>query len=592
MTIITVCTTCSRVSDKGLDSMKSKKKKDHKCGIKRPSPQYYIAVIIEQLITVICLNIMVAYIAEYAVFTVEKHDIKYLYYSILLALVCTLVALLVLPFMQYISVKHVKNLITDLKKTCYRHTVLLERGAYGSYHEGEIMSHFSDDIREIEEMYVTKIRNLISVIIAGPISIAALISLNRYIALCVILFGIITLIVAGICARRSRFCSVRLQDAKSGSGNVLLDILNSLEDIKLLNISETMNGFFEKACGRLYKATKKAGTVESFMSAFSAFMYYFKQIVVLALGIYLISKGKLSVGELVGSIYLLVSASYVFDNFGNFYTAVQKSLVCRDRIIGYLGLEEEKLEDTKEKLSDKESQAAPLYEFKNVSFGYDSDEMILKNISTSIYPGEYTAIVGPSGSGKSTIIRLLLRFYNESSGEISLGGKKLRDYTLMQVRNQCAFVPQEPYLFPGTVRENILYGNLDATEEELIDCSQKALCHDFIMQMSDGYDTELSGETGLSGGQKQRIAIARALIKKTPVLLLDEPTAALDAESEKMIIDTLKALKKEITIIVITHKLYTISDCDKVIIIRDGEISEQGNYQTVKKSEEYRHLLV
>lgn len=574
MNIIEISITCNSIVARIKGGfMENNKMKRNQNTVKLPK-KYYVSVFIEQLVILLCLNISIAYITENAVFSVEKNDIHYLYNAIFLACAITIIAMVTLPFAQYISGKTVKETIADLKLRCYEHLLLISKDGYSS-HEGVTMSHFSDDIKEIEDLYVTKYRNLVGVILTGPVSFIALLGLNIYIAIVVLVFGIITLIYTGVCAGINRKYSEQLQNAKGSISSILLDILNGLEEIKAFDLLVVMKEKYRESCNKQLKATKKLGRVDALLFGLSGFMYFFKQIAVIAVGIFLFSKNMLSLGELVGSVYLLVTAGYFFDNLGSFYASVQKSLVCKERIQDFLLTNEEELDDNITAICNVENDA-PLYEFKDICFGYGNQNEILKNVNLQICKNEYIAVVGPSGSGKSTIIKLLMRFYKESSGQLLVNGKPISSYSLQQLRNQCAFVPQEPYLFPGTIDENISYGNIKASDEEIVACCKKALCHDFIMELADGYDTVLNNETNLSGGQKQRIAIARALLKNAPVLILDEPTSALDAESENEIIKTLSNLKHELTIIVVTHKLYTTNDCDKIVRIENGNIDTKG----------------
>lgn len=218
-------------------------------------------------------------------------------------------------------------------------------------------------------------------------------------------------------------------------------------------------------------------------------------------------------------------------------------------------------------------------EMRNVSFLYRDSEPVLRNLSLSAEPDMTTALVGPSGGGKSTIIALLQRFYAPDSGTILLDGVDICEVDLHSLREQIAFVSQDVFLFRGTIRENIAFGRPEAREEDLISAAKQAYAHEFIMQFADGYNTNV-GESGaqLSGGQKQRIAIARAILKDAPIILLDEPTAALDSESERMVQQALDALRKNRTTIVVAHRLQTIVNSDKILVIEAGSVVQSGTH--------------
>jgi subfamily B ATP-binding cassette protein MsbA len=225
------------------------------------------------------------------------------------------------------------------------------------------------------------------------------------------------------------------------------------------------------------------------------------------------------------------------------------------------------------------SQARGEIVLENVAFGYDPKNPILRDVSFRIEPGSMVGIVGTTGGGKSTVVGLIPRFYDPGSGRVSIDGVDAKDYTKASLRGQIGFVLQETVLFRGTIRENIAYGRPGATEEEIIAAAKLANAHDFVSAMPGGYGA-LVGERGLtlSGGQRQRIGIARAIIRNAPILILDEPTAALDTESERLVIEGLERLMKGRTVITIAHRLSTIRDANKIIVLKDGVVAEEGTH--------------
>jgi subfamily B ATP-binding cassette protein MsbA len=219
-------------------------------------------------------------------------------------------------------------------------------------------------------------------------------------------------------------------------------------------------------------------------------------------------------------------------------------------------------------------------EFEQVAFGYDPAYPILTDVSFKIKPGQFIGIVGPTGSGKSTVVSLIPRFYDAQSGVVRIDGQDVRDYKLKSLRDKIGYVLQDTVLFRGTILENIAFGRPEATKEEIVAAAKLANADEFISHMPQGYDT-MVGERGstLSGGQRQRIGIARVMVRNSPILLLDEPTAALDSESEKLVIDALQRLMEGRTVIAIAHRLSTIRDADQIIVITGGVVAENGTHE-------------
>ncbi len=224
-------------------------------------------------------------------------------------------------------------------------------------------------------------------------------------------------------------------------------------------------------------------------------------------------------------------------------------------------------------------------EFKNVQFAYEPNRPVLRNLSLAIQPGQMAALVGPTGAGKTTIISLIPRFYDVDSGEVRIDGRNVRSFTQKSIRQQISFVLQETLLFHGPVWYNIAYGKPEATRAEILRAATLANAHEFIEKMPEGYNTVL-GERGvtLSGGQRQRIAIARAVIRNSPILILDEPSSGLDSASEKLVFEALDRLMEGKTSIVIAHRLSTIRRADVIFVIQDGTVVERGDHETLLKS--------
>ena len=300
-------------------------------------------------------------------------------------------------------------------------------------------------------------------------------------------------------------------------------------------------------------------------------------------------QGTTTPGELAAFfLYALIMAGPI-GTFVRIYTQLQEALGAIRRVYEIL--------DIKPIVNSPEKpvQLTPLsghIHFDKVIFGYEDDTPVLNEVSFDIHPGKTVALVGPSGAGKSTTVQLLLRFFDPQAGAIYLDGHNLKSLDLESYLSQIALVPQETLLFGGTIRENILYGKLDATETETIEASKSANAHEFIADLPNGYDT-LVGEKGvkLSGGERQRIAIARALLKNPKILVLDEATSALDNQSEMLIQEALEKLMVGRTTFIIAHRLSTVHNADKIVVLDKGKVMESGNHEVLMENESlYYHL--
>jgi subfamily B ATP-binding cassette protein MsbA len=301
--------------------------------------------------------------------------------------------------------------------------------------------------------------------------------------------------------------------------------------------------------------------------------------IVLWRGTALIVAGTMTAGAL--TVYLAYLAKFFkpVKDLASMTSAIAQTTVALERIQKILSADEIIREHPDAADPGRVSGAIA---FENIAFGYDDETQVLRDVSFKIEPGQVVGIVGPTGSGKSTVLSLVPRFYDPKGGRILIDGVDVATFKLEALRAQVGFVLQETVLFRGTIRENIAYGRPGATDEEVIAAAKVANADEFIGRMPHSYDTVV-GERGdtLSGGQRQRIGIARAVSRNSPIMILDEPTAALDTESEHLVIDALRELMKGRTVIMIAHRLSTISEADKIVVLKDGVVAEEGSHSAL-----------
>jgi ABC-type multidrug transport system fused ATPase/permease subunit len=305
-------------------------------------------------------------------------------------------------------------------------------------------------------------------------------------------------------------------------------------------------------------------------------------------GGYLTVKGQITPGELLTFTYLLGFLIGPVASIPNMIIGIKVTIESAKRIIEILEEPEERQigEGFEIRESDK------LVEFTDVSYSYDNERHVLNNFNLVLKKGKMTALVGFSGSGKSTVCKLLCGFYEQYEGQIKIYGKDLKEWSLKEVRRQISLMSQDTFLFPCSIYENIAYGKIDATRQQITETAKMAKADEFIRNLPEGYDT-IIGERGstLSGGQRQRIAIARSILKNAPILLLDEPTSALDIQSEAMVQDELEHFVKDKTVLVIAHRLSTIKNADEIIVMNEGYVVGRGTHQElIKKNDIYKQL--
>lgn len=469
----------------------------------------------------------------------------------------------------------------DMRKDLFDHYTRMSFSYFDQNNTGEMMSRLITDLFDISELAHHGPENLIICTLKIIGSFVMLMLINVKMSL--ILMGVTIIMVIYSVARQKKMQAVSMDNRKK-IATVTSGIQDSLAGIRVVQTfanEELERGKFAVANGA-YKDSKERyylfmGLFHSGNSFFQGMLY----LTVLISGGWFIAQGTLEVTELaIFALYISIFLSPI-ETLINFTETLQKGFTGFIRFCEILDTQPDVQEQPKAReLENVRGEIA----YENVSFEYEEGVKVLDGIDLHVNPGRTIALVGPSGGGKTTICSLLPRFYDVTSGRITLDGIDIREYTLKSLRQAIGIVQQDVYMFAGTIRENIAYGDPDASQEQIIQAAKDAGIHDFVMSLEKGYDTYV-GERGtrLSGGQKQRIAIARVFLKNPPVLILDEATSALDNESERYIQASLERLSHDRTTIVIAHRLSTIRMADEIIVIGDDGIRERGTHEELLK---------
>ena len=473
------------------------------------------------------------------------------------------------------------NFVGYLTSLCYDKLQSLSMRYYSDKQTGEIMSRMINDTRQLEVLIAHSLPDMATNVIVVAGVAVMIFRINPLLAL-------YTLIPVPFILLLSRLFTTKVaplfkinQEVLAGLNGHTQDNLSGMKEIQAFGKEGKESLGMKDYCRHYSFVNIRANFYNAMYHPAVEFITSIGTVIVMGAGGYFVMRGRMSTADIVGFFMYLSLFYSPLSALARLAEDIQVSRACGNRVLELLDTESEIKEDDDAK--DIPTCSGDV-RFDNVVFGYSGDSKVLDGISFDVKPGKMLALVGATGVGKTTIVSLLERFYDPQSGKITIDGHDIRHATLSSLRKNISIVLQDVFLFNGTVYENIAYGAENATEEEVYAAAKTACADEFIREMPEGYMTKI-GERGvrLSGGQKQRIAIARAVLRKTPILVLDEATSAVDNETEAQIQKAIENLSGSHTLIVIAHRLTTIMKADDIIVLRDGKIAEEGTHDELMK---------
>lgn len=482
-----------------------------------------------------------------------------------------------------------QRVIADLRLAIQQHLLYLPLRFFAESQVGEIVSRVTNDVTTLQVVLtqtpIALLRQVVTII--GGITLMALMNWQLTLLIFVIIPPIIFLAI--FFGRRVERLSTLIQDRLASAVSALEESISGIRVVKSFTQERYEENRFKNRIEKTFKSTMDRTRLRAAFIPLVSLLGFAAVTIIMWVGGQFVLNQTLTPGELVAFLIYMIMVAVPLGEFAGVYTQIREAIGAASRIF-------EIMETSSEPVQAEAARPLPPVKgkvvFQNVSFSYEPDDLVLNDINLVVEPSEVIALVGPSGVGKTTMVNLIPRFFDPTEGTITIDGYPLNDVSLNSLRSQIGLVPQETFLFGGTILDNIAYGDTGSTRDEILSAAKAAYAHDFIKDLPEGYETDV-GERGvkLSAGQRQRIVIARALLKDPRILILDEATSALDSESEQMVQKALQILMKNRTTFVIAHRLSTIKNADRILVLKEGQIVEEGSHQVLMQQEGLYHHL-
>lgn len=460
---------------------------------------------------------------------------------------------------------------------------------YDKNSRGDIISRVTNDVDTLSQTLNQSLMQVVTSIITVVGVFIMMLSINVFMTIAALIILPITMFIITFIIRKSQV-HFKLQQKYLGQINGKIEeSFGGQSLIRGYNGERFEETEFNSINRKLYESGWKSQFLSSIMMPIMMFVGNLGYVIVSIFGGYMAINGKITVGDIQAFIQYMRSFTQPLNQLAQIMNLLQSTVAAADRIFDFLDEEEVDFSQT-ETISDEEFEGH--IKFEDIRFGYDEDKIIIKNFNLDVKPGQKIAIVGPTGAGKTTLVKLLMRFYNPNSGRILLDGKDISTLDIENYRSNFAMVLQDTWLFSGTIMENLRYGKLDATDEEVYKAAAAAYADRFILTQKHGYDTVLSEDTkNISQGQKQLLTIARAILSNPRILILDEATSSVDTRTEELIQGAMDNLIKDRTSFIIAHRLSTIRNADLILVLNNGDIVEQGSHDELMKKDGFYKKL-
>lgn len=502
--------------------------------------------------------------------------------SILTFLLCLYILSAMLSFIQGFIMNGVANKVSyRLRKEISIKINKLPMKFFDKKTHGEILSCVTNDVDTLSQNLSQSLSQIVTSVITLIGILIMMLSINVTMTIAALLIIPLSLCIIGFIVKKSQKHFVKQQEYLGTLNGTVEEVYSGHDVVKVFNGEEKAIKEFNECNEKLYETGWKSQFLSGIMHPIMNFVGNLGYVVVSILGGYLTIKNKIEVGDILSFTQYVRNFNQPIAQMAQIMNMLQGAVAAAERVFEFLEEKEEE-PDTNNAVSIKDIEGN--VEFKNVSFGYDESKTIINDFNAKVKKGQKIAIVGPTGAGKTTMVKLLMRFYDVSSGEILIDGINIKDFKRSDLRSLFGMVLQDTWLFSGTIAENIKYGKLDASIEDVKDACRAASVHHFIKTLPDGYDMILNEESdNISQGQKQLLTIARVILANPKILILDEATSSVDTRTEVLIQDAMDKLMEGRTSFVIAHRLSTIKNADMILVMKNGDIVETGNHEELLK---------